>query len=106
VFDRSSPQLDPAYFDVHLHAHDYYHLLKGGLGPYFLKASVHPVHFKPAVVLPAPGEYSPALFRWEQHADNYQYFLVRRAPPGFVSYIGDHADLVTQNGEWMLFKRR
>ena len=107
VFERSSPELDPTYFDMHLHAADYYHILRGGgLGPYFLKASIHPVHLRPDVILPNPGEYQPFLFNWEQHADHYQYFLVRHAPPGFDSYIRDHTDLVTQNGEWQLFQRR
>jgi hypothetical protein len=90
-----------------LHAADYYHILRGGgLNPYFLKASIHPVHLKPDLVLPNPGEYQPGLFNWEQHADHYQYFLVRHAPQGFGSYISDHTELVTENGEWHLFKRR
>ncbi len=106
VFSRTTPELDPVYFDMHLHVHNYYHLLGGGLSPYFFPAPQHLVHLRAGINLPAPGEYSPGQFRWEQHADNYQYFLVRGAPLSFILYMNENTEPIARSGEWLLLKRK
>ena len=92
---------------MHLHVHNYYHLLGGGLSPYFFPAPQHLVHLRAGITnLPAPCEYSPAQFRWEQHADNYQYFLVRGAPLLFILYMNENTEPIARSGEWLLLKRK
>ncbi len=107
VLDNDTPELDRFFFDIHLHDHNYYHLLVGGgLSPYFFKLRLAPVHYKPDANRPAPGECYPDLFRWEDHASDYQYFLVRGAPRGFIPYMEENANLVSKSGKWILFKRK
>lgn len=106
VFNRTTPELDPASFDMHLHVHNYYHVLVGGgLNPYFFPAPLHLIHLRPGINLPAPGEYSPRAFRWEEHADNYQYFLVRSPPVAFLLYMTGNTEPISSSGEWLLLKR-
>jgi hypothetical protein len=107
VFDNDTPELDPSTFDIHLHDHNYYHVLVGGgLSPYlFVKTPLLPVYHKPGVNRPAPGLYSPHLFRWERHASDYHYFLARGAPGGLVSYLTNKAEPIARSGKWILFKR-
>jgi hypothetical protein len=100
VFDNNTPELERAFFDMHLHDHNYYHLLVGGgVSPYFPKQPLVPVHYKPGVTRPAPGEYTPHHFRWERHASDYRYFLVRGAPDLFVSYLADKTELIGLSGD-------
>jgi hypothetical protein len=107
LFDRDSPELDSVYFDPHLHAPNYYHVFtNSGISPYFLRASVHPVHFKPGTTFPAPDHYTPQEFLWDQHADDYRYFLVRGAPLPFLVYVNDKTDPIAKSGNWILLKRR
>ena len=106
VFDNDSPELDRTFFDIHLHDHNYYHLLVGGgINPYFPKQPFLPVHYKPGINLSGPGEYQPYKFRWEKHSSDYQYFLVRGAPKKFIFYLELKTELIHQNGRWQLFKK-
>lgn len=105
VFDNNTPELENS-FDMHLHDHDYYHLLVGGgLSPYIIKNPLFPVNYKTGMNLPAPGEYSPHLFEWESHASDYQYFLIRTAPDASISYWPKKIKLIGCSGKWLLFKR-
>jgi hypothetical protein len=107
VFDASSAELEPAFFDAHLHDYDYYHLLVGGgFNPYFFPAPVLPVHYRKGAERPAPGEYNPEGFSWKEHSADYQYFLARGAPESFKSYIVSRCDRVAASGPWVLFERR
>jgi hypothetical protein len=107
VFDASSAELEPGFFDAHLHDHDYYHILVGGgFNPYFFEAPVLPVHYRKGAERPAPGEYNPWGFSWEKHSSDYQYFLARGAPESFKSYIARRCDEVAASGKWTLYERR
>ena len=107
VFDPSSMELDPIFFEAHLHDHDYYHLLVGGgFNPYFFPAPVLPVHYRKGAERPAPGEDNPWGFSWKEHASDYQYFLARGAPESFRSYIASRCDQVAASGPWALYERR
>ena len=107
VFNRNSPELDPVYFDPHLHVHNYYHIIVGGgVNPYIPTVPVFLIRFKGGADLPAPGEYTPWNFNWEEHADSYQYFLVRSPPLPFEFYMSEKADLIVRSGEWCLFQRK
>ena len=106
VFDNDTAELDRYFFDMHLHDHAYYHLLVGGgLTPYIIQNPLFPVHYKAGMNRPAPGEYSPYQFRWEQHASDYQYFLVRSAPYELIPYLADKTKQIGRSGKWLLFKR-
>jgi hypothetical protein len=107
VFEPGSPELEPFFFEVHLHDHDYYHLLVGGgFNPYFFPAPVLPVHYRKGAERPAPGEDSPGDFSWAAHADDYQYFLARCAPESFRAYIASRCRAVCASGPWTLYERR
>ena len=107
VFDNDSPELDRPFFDVHLHDHDYYHVfVGGGINPYFPRESIFPVRYKAHAEKPAPPEYQPQRFVWDLHADDYRYFLARRAPPEFVSFLSTRAEPVGRSGPWILFKKK
>ena len=107
IFDNDSPEVDSYFFDIHLHDYFYYHLLiGGGFTPYFLTARIHPVHYRRGAERPAPGVYEPWLFRWETHASDYQYFLVRGGPRSeFISYMAGKAYVITGTKNWLLLKR-
>jgi hypothetical protein len=105
VFDNDTPELESS-FDMHLHDHDYYHVLVGGgLSPYIIKNPLFPVHYKTGIDLPAPGEYSPHLFEWDSHAHEYTYFLIRSGPDANVSYWPKKIKLMGGSGKWLLFRR-
>ena len=107
VFEASSAELEPCFFDAHLHDHDYYHILVGGgFNPYFFQAPVLPVHYRKGAERPAPGEYNPWGFSWEEHSSDYGYFLARGAPESFKSYIVRRCDEAAVSGKWTLYERR
>lgn len=107
VFDADSAELEPGFFDAHLHDHDYYHLLVGGgFNPYFFEAPVLPAHYRKGAERPAPGEYNPGGFSWERHSSDYQYFLARGAPESFKTCIARRCDEVAASGKWTLYERR
>jgi hypothetical protein len=105
VFDNNTPELENS-FDMHLHDHDYYHLIVGGgLSPYIIENPLFPVYYKTGVNLPAPGEYRPDLFDWESHASYYEYFLVRATSDAKISYGPEKIKLIGCSGKWLLFER-
>lgn len=105
VFDNNSPELENS-FDMHLHDHDYYHVLVGGgLSPYIIKNPLFPVYYKAELNLPAPGEYTPGLFKWEEHSAEYEYFMVRAALDTIINYPAEKMKLVHHFGRWRLFKK-
>jgi hypothetical protein len=105
VFDNNSPELENS-FDMHLHDHDYYHILVGGgLSPYIIKNPLFPVYYKAELNLPAPGEYTPGLFKWEEHSAKYEYFMVRAALDTIINYPAEKMKLVHHFGRWRLFKK-
>ncbi|MES0363027.1 MAG: hypothetical protein ABUK14_03660, partial [Desulfobacteria bacterium] len=105
VFDNDSPELENS-FDMHLHDHDYYHLLVGGgLSPYIIKNPLFPVYYKAEVNLSAPGEYTPGLFKWEEHSAEYEYFMIRAAPDAMIEYQAEKMKLMDRSGSWCLFKK-
>jgi hypothetical protein len=107
VFDRSSPELDRRYFDMHLHDYIYYHLIVGGgVTPYFFKQDMTPVHYLPGREPPAPGEYDPYHFLWEKYSTAYRYFIVRSAPKAFIQYIQNFTDVIGHSGKWLLLEKR
>ena len=107
VFEPGSAELEPGFFDAHLHDHDYYHILVGGgFNPYFFQAPVLPAHYRKGAERPAPGEYAPGDFSWAEHSSDYRYFLARGAPESFKSYIARRCDEVAVSGKWTLYERR
>lgn len=107
VFDNDSPELDSAWFDIHLHDHNYYHVLVGGgFNPYLSHSPLIPAHYKPGAMRPAPGEYRAVFFSRQLDAADYDYFLLRAAPPGAPEYVGSIANQVAVSGKWMLFERK
>lgn len=104
VFERTSPELDPVYFDPHLKAHNYYHVLAAsGLSPYFWTS---PMRLKDHVRPPAPNEYVPSLFNWDKHGIAYEYFLTRGMPTDFAVYLAERAALRAESGQWQLYARK
>ena len=104
IFERTSPELDPVYFDPHLKVHNYYHVLvHGGLSPYF---STSPMRLKNSVRPPAPNEYVPNLFNWGKHGMAYDYFLARGMPADFAVYLAERAELRAESGPWQLYARK
>jgi len=107
IFDPVSEELDPYWFGPHVQEYNYFHVVVGGgFNPYLFGSPVDPVRVRAAETRPAPRIGRPDEFRWERHGADYQYFLVRGAPPGLAPYLGLHADNVYASGKWMLFKRR
>ena len=108
VFDRGSPELDRFSFDLHLHDHNYYHILVGGgFNPYLFISPLQPVHYKHgAEPPPAPAEYRPEEFTWSIHSADYQYFLARGAPASFAEYMAPTCDKLFVSGKWTLFARK
>jgi hypothetical protein len=107
VFDNDSTALDWHWFDIHLHAYLYYHLMSGGgFSPYLPTTALHPVSYRPNARRPAPGEYRAIEFKWKAHAADYEYFLALNPPAEFVPYLIAHGcELVAHSGPWLLFKR-
>ena len=106
VFERTSPDLDPVYFDPHLKAHNYYHVLVGGgFNPYFWSPPM-PMRLKDNLRPPAPNEYYPGLFNWDKHGIAYGYFLVRGMPMDFAMYLAERAELRAVSGQWQLYARK
>ena len=107
VFDNDSPELDSAWFDLHLHDHNYYHVIVGGgFNPYLSHSPLIPAHYKKDAMRPNPGEYRAAFFSRQLHAADYDYFLLRAPPPGAPEYFGSIAAKVAESGPWMLFERK
>jgi hypothetical protein len=107
VFDNDSPELDSFWFDIHLHDHDYYHVLVGGgFNPYLLRAPLHPLHYIRGQERPAPGEYQPDRFSWKDYSADYKYFLVRGTPEGVDKYLSETCNQVCVSGKWTLFERK
>ncbi len=107
VFDPGSPELDKAWFAPPVQEYNYVHLVGGGGGfnPYLFGSPIDPVRPKPGEERPAPPVGRPDEFTWEQHAADYQYFLVQGAPGGLPEYLGLHCKLVASSGKWLLFAR-
>jgi hypothetical protein len=107
IFDRGSPELDRRWFDPHLHDHNYYHVLVGGgFNPYLFRAPLHPVRYKNGEERPAPGEFQPGRFSWEDYSADYQYFLIRGMPNGGDEYMSRTCDKLCISGRWILFERK
>ncbi len=107
VFDNTSPELDPKWFHPHLLDATYYHVLVGGgFDPYLIRSPIHPVCFRQGARRPAPGEFWPTNFDWPSHGADYDYFLLRDAPPGFARTMDLKSALVARNGRWQLYRRR
>jgi hypothetical protein len=107
VFDPGSPELDKFWFAPHVQEYNYVHLVGGGGGfnPYLFGSPIDPVRPKPGEERPAPPVGRPDEFTWEQHAADYQYFLVQGAPGGLPEYLGLHCKRVASSGKWLLFAR-
>lgn len=107
VFRRDTPELDPVYFQMHLHVAEYYHvLIGGGITPYFTHGPLQPGTLKPGAAPPAPYEEMPYLFTWKQHGDGYHYFLLRDAPPQFIRQLSETTNLKARSVKWLLFENR
>ena len=107
VFDNDSPELDRAWFDIHLHDHNYYHILVGGgFNPYLPEAPLNPVHYRKGLERPAPGEYQPDRFFWTDEAADYQYFLIRGEPNWVDEYMSRTYTKACVSGGWTLFERK
>jgi hypothetical protein len=107
VFEDDSPELDPGAFDPHLHDDKYYHVLVGGgFSPYLFETAVNPIHYRPESRLPAPNEYQPGRLNYQLQGKRYDFFLIRGAPAGFESWLGQAADTVARSGPWLLMRRR
>ncbi|MBI3557255.1 MAG: hypothetical protein HY074_13410 [Deltaproteobacteria bacterium] len=107
VFDRSSPEFAGTTFDPHLHDHNYYHLVVGGgFNPYLFQTHLNPVRYKPQARRPAPAQYQPFLFRYEQHGAPYQYYLVRGGRPADEAYFSRFSTVIKKSGRWALYRQR
>lgn len=107
VFNRNTPELDPVYFEVHLHVPEYYNVLVGGgITPYFSGDPLQPGTLKPGAAPPAPYEEMPYLFSWKQHGAGYQYFLLRDAPLQVILNLSATTELKARSGKWLLFERK
>jgi hypothetical protein len=107
VFDNDSPELDKAWFDIHLHDHNYYHILVGGgFNPYLFSTQLTPVHYRRGQMRRAPGEYQPDQFSRKAYSLDYQYFLVRRMPKGMYGYMSETFNKVCDSGAWALFEHK
>jgi hypothetical protein len=107
VFDSEGESFRGDWFlDPLLHVPAYYHAEKGGAGPYFQALTLFPVMLRPEVRLPAPSEYDPESFTWEEYSSSYDYFLAYRPDGPTRSTLLRHARLLAADSGWMLFGRR
>jgi len=107
IFDNDSPKLDRPFFDLHLHDHQYYHVLVGGgFNPYLLSFSIGPIRIKAGAAVPVLSSYEAGRFQWDIHSDDYRFFLTRGAPTAFLGYLGERANPVARSGPWVLFERK
>jgi len=102
TFQTESAILDSHFFpEAHSHDYFYYHLLVGGgASPNLFPSPMLPVRFKPGVNLPKATHD----FSWQEHGSKYDYILTRGAPVEFPPFIKRYATLVSQSGDWLLFK--
>ncbi|MBI3184570.1 MAG: hypothetical protein HYZ28_20740 [Myxococcales bacterium] len=106
VFDASSPELERGSFDPHLHTHFFHQLRrKAGFTPYLFPTPSDSIAIRPEQRRPAPPQYEPGRFRWEEHGSDYDAFLVRGAPPDFLEYLSRQARPVARSGAWWLYLR-
>lgn len=105
VFDHGAD--GPIHRPVLLHFPAYYQALRGGdLGFSFAGLPSIPVRYRAGAQAPHPSEWRPQDFRWESMGPYYDYFLVDGAAWGDAARLGEHADLVAEEGGWKLWARR
>ena len=82
-----SQYLDPFYYArFYSHFPFYYHVLKGGgINPDMFTARLMPLAYKPGVLPSRPPHND--LGRWAEHANQYDYILVRNAPPQVIKQL-------------------
>ena len=101
----SSEYLD-SFFYARFYSHFpfYYHVLKGGgINPDMFRARLMPVAYKPGVLPSRPPQND--LGRWAEHADQYDYILLRNVPPQVIKQLQQRrAELVGFAGEWGVVK--
>jgi hypothetical protein len=103
--DNDSEALDRLYFDPHLHAHQHYHLAgKGGVTPYLFGQVLSPVRFRPGARPPAPGDYTPRRFGWDEHGRAYDWIVARGAPPELLAYLALGATPIGRRGAWTVHR--
>lgn len=87
-----------------LHSAAWYNYYKGGTNPYLFARVAHfPIkELRPFVPHP-PGDWQAADFRYEQHQEGTDYFLVRTRDRNIINDLTSHVPLVAKSGDWMAF---
>jgi hypothetical protein len=105
IFDRGEG--GPVNRPVLMHFAAYYPALRGGdVGFSFAGLPAIPVRYRPGSQAPHPSEWRPQDFRWETMGQHYDYFLVNGTARGDAERLGEHTDLVAEEGGWRLWARR
>jgi hypothetical protein len=87
-----------------LHVAAWYNYYKGGTNPYLFARVAHfPIKERRQVIRNAPGDWSAASFRYDQHQEGTDYFLVRTRRADIIEDLSRHVPLVVRSGDWMAF---
>jgi hypothetical protein len=100
-----SQYLDSFYYArFYSHFPFYYHVLKGGgINPDMFTARLLPLAYKPGAQPSRPPHND--LGRWAEHASQYDYILVRNAPPQVIKQLQQsRAELVSFAEGWGVIK--
>ena len=91
-----------------LHAWAYYHIAKGGVGPYFFaRLSYHPILYRQDNRrMPAPGEGFPDRFSAEKHSHPYDFILLWGGTPKIRREVERRFKLIYSQGRMELYARR
>lgn len=111
VFNKGSAySSDPVY----IHFPQYYQAEKGGVVNFsFANFAQSPVKFNASgapPILPLRWEWTPEKFRFKEHGQYYDYFLIRDNGEKKASDIfresEDMVNLVARRGNWALFEKK
>jgi len=87
-----------------LHADAWYAYSRGGTSPYLFSRIPHfPVHNTRVFVPNSPGEWNMAAFRYAEHQQGTDYFLVRTDRADILEDLQKHVPLLAQSADWMVF---
>jgi hypothetical protein len=90
-----------------LHAWAYYHIAKGGVGPYFFaRLSYHPILYRRNRRMPAPGEGFPERFSSEGHSQPYDFILLWGGTSKIRQEVKRRFELIHSQGKIELYARR
>jgi dolichol-phosphate mannosyltransferase len=72
--------------------------------PYLFDRVAHfPIKAKRVFVPHSPGEWDMGSFRYDEHQEGTDYFLVKTRRKDVIDDLGRHVPLLAQSGDWMAY---